>query len=257
MLTPLHIREYGNPDGEPLLAIHGVSAHAERWERLALEALPHRRTIAVDLRGHGFSSWSPPWSIEAQVRDVIGTLDVLGLTGPLDVVGHSYGGAIALRLLAAQPDRVRRLVLLDPALAANPTEMAALAEQALAFGGFTTIEDATVARNAGLGDTIHPSVTVDVEQHLVHGGDGRYRFRFLPLAVATSYGELCHPIPVVPARPTLVVQAAKAPWVTVDVLDRLRALLGDHLTVVPLDSGHMVYWERFAETADAVTDFLS
>lgn len=256
MNAPLHVREYGNPLGEPLLAIHGVSAHAQRWERLALEALPHRRTIAVDLRGHGFSPWTPPWSVEQHVRDLLATLDALEIHGPIDVLGHSYGGAIALRLLAEAPERVGRVAMLDPALAADPTEMAALAQAALDFTGWATVDEAMMARNAGLGEVINPHVPIDLEQHLVQGDDGRFRFRFLPLAVAASYGELCHPIPRIAPRPTLLVQATKAAWVSDEVIDALRSDLGDHLTVVRIDSGHMVYWERFDETARAVVEFL-
>lgn len=255
-MTALHVREYGNPLGRPVLAIHGVSAHAQRWERLALEAWPHLRTIAVDLRGHGHSPWTPPWSIEQHVRDIRDTLDAVGVTDPVDVVGHSYGGAIALRLLEHHPGRIGKVALLDPALDADPIEMAALADAALRFEGWATVADALVARNAGLGDDIHPAVPIDVEQHLMQDDDGRYRFRFLPLAVAASYGELCHPIPRFEPRPMVLVRATQAAWVTPSVVDALRARSGDHLRVVDVDSGHMVYWQRFAETAAAVLTLL-
>jgi lipase len=255
-MTVLHVREYGNPLGRPVLAIHGVSAHAQRWERLALEAWPHLRTIAVDLRGHGQSPWTPPWSIEQHMRDIVDTLDAVGVTDPVDVVGHSYGGAIALRLLEHHPGRIGKVALLDPALDADPIEMAALADAALRFEGWATVDEALVARNAGLGDELHPAVPIDVEQHLVQGDDGRYRFRFLPLAVAASYGELCHPIPRFEPRSMVLVRATQAAWVTPSVIEALRSRLGDHLRVVDVDSGHMVYWQRFAETAAAVLALL-
>src|SRR5262245_39716879 len=97
-MTLLNIHEFGDPSGEPVLAVHGITAHGRRFTRLATEAWPSRRTIAVDLRGHGRSTYDAPWSIQQHVTDLIDTLDSLGLES-LDVVGHSYGGAISLSLL--------------------------------------------------------------------------------------------------------------------------------------------------------------
>ncbi|MFM8267677.1 MAG: alpha/beta fold hydrolase [Ilumatobacteraceae bacterium] len=254
-MTVLHVQQYGDPVGPATLALHGVTAHGRRFERIATERWSHRRVVAPDLRGHGRSTWLPPWSIEQHVTDVIDTMDALEL-GTVDVVAHSYGGTIAMHLLAAVPARVRRLVLLDPALEADPEAMLPLARAAISFGGFGTVDDALRARNAGLGDDIHPDVRIDIEQHLVEV-DGRYRYRFEPAAVVTGYGELCRPLPPrVEQRPTLLVAAMKAAFVTPAVRARLRDLFGAALETADLDSGHMLYWERFDETAALVTDFL-
>ena len=57
-MAVLNLHHYGAPDGAPTLAIHGVTAHGERYRRLAQEAFPERRWLSVDLRGHGRSTWS-------------------------------------------------------------------------------------------------------------------------------------------------------------------------------------------------------
>ena len=62
-MAVLNVHHFGDPDGEPLLAVHGITAHGRRFRRLAEEALPQRRTVAVDLRGHGRSVYDGPWSI--------------------------------------------------------------------------------------------------------------------------------------------------------------------------------------------------
>src|SRR6188508_369352 len=100
-MAVLHVHEFGDPDGEVVLAVHGITAHGRRFRRLAEEAWPRRRTIAVDLRGHGRSPYDGPWSVPRHVADLGDTLDALGVVGPVDVVGHSYGGLIGLALLAA------------------------------------------------------------------------------------------------------------------------------------------------------------
>ncbi len=256
-MAVLHSHEFGDPSGDPLLAIHGVTGHGRRFRRLAEDALSHRRTLALDLRGHGRSTFDGPWSVAQHVADVIDTLDAHSLH-TIDVVGHSYGGAIGLALLVAAPERVRRLVLLDPALAQPGASASESAMSVIEHRGWASIDDATVARNAGLGDEISPGVVEDIAEHLVEGTDGRFRFRYHKPAVVTAWGEMCAPLPtIVRPVPTLLVVADRAELVAAATEQGLVALFGDALEVVHLDSGHMLYWERFDETAAAVTSFLA
>lgn len=255
-MAVLHIHEFGDPSGEPLLAVHGIGAHGRRFRRLGDEALADRRVIAVDLRGHGRSTYDGPWSVAQHVRDLLDTLGHLGLTGPIDVLSHSFGGVLALALLAGHPDRVRRIVLLDPALMFPGADASDIATGVIEANGWASIEDALVARNAGLGDEIHPSVVEEIEEHLVLGDDGRYRFRVHRPAVVTAWGELCHPIPEVRPVPMLLVPAERADFVTPTVEAELAARFGPNLTTIRIDAGHLLYWEQFELTAAAVRGFL-
>jgi lipase len=280
-VSVLHAVRYGERRGDeghdvPLLAVHGVTGHARRWERLATQAWPHRQVVAVDLRGHGFSTWEPPWSIGQAVEDLLDTLDHLGLH-VVDLVGHSYGGALGIHLLARAPDRLRRLVLLDPGFDRPRGLMAAEAAGLLATDGWATLDEAVAARSAswlrvnmgdgtaggGLADrggaagAQHPDVADEIDRHLVEGPDGRFRFRFARAAAVTIFGELCLPVPAVTtARPTLLVTATEAGVVTPAVVARLRAELGPALAEAALLCGHMVLWDRFDETAALVDRFL-
>ena len=56
----LHVHAWGPPDGEPLVCLHGVTGHGERFKRLAEERWTGRRVLAPDLRGHGRSGWEAP-----------------------------------------------------------------------------------------------------------------------------------------------------------------------------------------------------
>ena len=104
----LHVEEYG--DGPPLLLINGIGAHAGMWKPLR-EALPGPRLIAFDAPGTGRSATPPiPLSLEALARVAEGVLDELGVE-QADVLGYSFGGAVAQRLARRAPERVRRLVL--------------------------------------------------------------------------------------------------------------------------------------------------
>ncbi|HWL45308.1 MAG TPA: alpha/beta fold hydrolase [Ilumatobacter sp.] len=255
-MTVLHIHELGDPNGEPVLAVHGITAHGRRFRRLAEEAWPERRTVAVDLRGHGRSTYDGPWSVPQHVTDLLDTLDSLGLDS-VDLVTHSYGGAIGLTLLQRAPERVRRLVLLDPALALDPADASETAIDVIDDNGWASIDEAAVARRGGLGDEYAATIAEELTEHLVEGDDGRFRFRYHKPAVVTGWGEMSYPLPdSVPVVPALVVVCDRADIVTPDALAGLRRLFGEHLTVEHLDSGHMLYWERFDDTARLVTDFL-
>ena len=102
--------------GPPLLLLHGHEQSAASW-RWVIPALARtHRVLALSLPGHGDSA--PPAGDDAPGRDlapfVARFLDALDV-GPLDLVGHSVGGAIALRLALADPQRVRTLTLVDSA----------------------------------------------------------------------------------------------------------------------------------------------
>ncbi len=255
-MAVLNVHDLGDPHGAPVLAIHGITAHGLRFRRLATEAWPQLHTFAVDLRGHGRSLSDGPWSIPQHVRDLLDTLDAHGLDR-VDVVGHSYGGAIGLALLAAAPDRVRRFVMLDPALRIPGEQASENALRTISDPGWATIEEATIARNAGFGDEIHPAVVEDVAEHLVQGDDGRFRFRFHRPAVVTGWGEVCHPLPaMITPCPALLVVADRAGLVADDTIELLRAMFGDLLRVEHLDCGHMLYWDDFDGTVAAVAPFL-
>lgn len=102
--------------GEPVVLIHGsgpgVTAYAN-W-RLTLPALADRfHCYAPDMAGFGFTERPGGFSYTLQnwVDQLVGFLDGLGL-GAVSLVGNSFGGAVALRLAATHPQRIKRLVLM-------------------------------------------------------------------------------------------------------------------------------------------------
>jgi 4,5:9,10-diseco-3-hydroxy-5,9,17-trioxoandrosta-1(10),2-diene-4-oate hydrolase len=102
--------------GSPLLLLHGHEQSATSW-RWVIPALARtHRVLALSLPGHGDSA--PPAGGYALCRDlapfVANFLDALGV-GPLDLVGNSVGGAVALRVALANQRRVRTLTLVDSA----------------------------------------------------------------------------------------------------------------------------------------------
>ncbi len=250
----LHVRRYGDPSGRPVLAVHGVKGHGARW-RLLGEALSGHLLYAVDLRGHGRSTHEPPWSIEQHVADLVATLDALSLQ-VVDVIGHSYGGLIACHLAHHATGRVGRVVLLDPAIGIPGWAAAERAANELTPASFPDPATARADRAERWPPLADPTVVDDeVEQHLVRGDDGRWRWRYAPAAVVTAYSEMARPILLPPVGvPTLLVRAARA--IVVHPMLQAAARAAGNVTMVDLDCYHEIPLERPAETAELVTEFL-
>jgi pimeloyl-ACP methyl ester carboxylesterase len=95
----------------PVVLLPGTGLTARSWDVVAASLSATRSVLAVDLRGHGASGWPGEYSIELMAQDVGGLLERRG--GLVDLVGHSLGGLVGLRVAAAHPALVRRLVLED------------------------------------------------------------------------------------------------------------------------------------------------
>lgn len=98
----------------PVLLIHGLASAAAIWDLVApLVAEQGRQVYALDQRGHGESDKpATGYDFATIVADDHALLDALALPQAV-VVGHSWGGAVALNLAATYPDRVAALVLVD------------------------------------------------------------------------------------------------------------------------------------------------
>jgi lipase len=251
----LHLHEWGDPDAPPVLCLHGVTGHGRRFRRLAEERLALRhRVLAPDLRGHGRSSWEPPWTLAQHLEDVRETLEAAGVERAT-VIGHSFGGRLALELTAAGV--AERSVLLDPVVWVPPAIALERAEHQRADRSFADDEDARADR--ALLSPLAPRELIDEEfrEHLVRGDDGRLRFRYSQAAVVAAYGELAQRPPAweLLQVPTLLVVGADTDVVPPAIVDALRSELRD-LEVVTVPGRHVVLWDAYEETAGAIAAFL-
>ena len=256
MLLQLH--EWGDPGAPVVVCVHGVNAHGRRFRKLADERLAGRfHVLAPDLRGHGSSDWEPPWTIDTHVHDLLETLDDTGVRSA-HWIGHSFGGRLVLELAALDADRIDRAVLLDPAIQLLPHVGFDFAERERVDRAYDSPEEPIDERLATGVPTPRGYLEEENREHLVRHPDGKFRFRYCQAAVVSMYGELCTPAPAPETlrMPALLVHAGQFGLVREEQLQEYERALGDRIEIVEVPGGHIVYWDAFDETADAIETFL-
>ncbi|GAA1556015.1 lipase LipV [Actinomadura kijaniata] len=250
-MTGLHVNFHGA--GRPLVALHGIGGHGARWRRLAERHLDGFRVLAPDLRGHGRSPHDAPWDVDTHVADLLAALP----EERFDLVGHSYGGMIAVHLARAAPERVRRLVLLDPGIGLDPAHARRSAGRYLRDLSFADPAEARAERARGWAEAAPEAVDAEVADHLEQGADGRWRWRYERAAVVTAFSEMARPAATPPREvPTLLVVATRAGVVRPAYVTACRAAVAD-FAAAELDAGHMLYLDRPEETATLIRDWLT
>jgi pimeloyl-ACP methyl ester carboxylesterase len=249
--------------GRSLVALHGGGSSGAQWQRLAAALRHECRVIAPDLIGFGKTgAWPRPGGLTHDLQaDLVAMLVEDAGNGAVDIVGHSYGGATAVRLALRRPELVRSLVLVEPLLATLLRE----AGDPL-FGEYRDMAEGFVSHARDSRDEEAWALFLDYRNGsgTWAGLAGKARARFLGQTAQTVEGFLsnlsnpttlgdCRRIPV----PTTVVrgEATSAPDRRVAELLR-EAVPGCRHATIP-GAGHMSPLTHPEELARIVLDHLA
>jgi esterase len=110
----IHYLDWGSNGKPPFIMLHGIGRVAHQFDHLAPYFKNDYHVIAVDMRGHGDSAWSPEaaYLVEDYVKDIEAMAEQLNLRGMV-ILGNSTGGRVAQVYAALHPDRVARLISED------------------------------------------------------------------------------------------------------------------------------------------------
>jgi pimeloyl-ACP methyl ester carboxylesterase len=110
----LRYLEWGRADALPVVCVHGYTSSAEAFNAVARRLEDRAHLVAMDVRGHGESAWSPEGAHQYadQAGDLAALVDQLGLDRFV-LIGTSMGGIIAMAYAAQHADRLRGLVIND------------------------------------------------------------------------------------------------------------------------------------------------
>lgn len=255
----LNVHRFGPEQPAQILAIHGLTGHGLRWRTLATQHLPGFSVLAPDLLGHGRSSWEAPWTLDSNVT-ALADLLASETARPVVVVGHSFGGAVALQLAVARPDLVASLVLLDPAVGLDGAWMANIADDMMASPYYLDRDEARNEKATGSWADVDPiELDAELDEHMIERPDGRCGWRISIPAMMSYWSELARDF-VVPHKGirTTLVRAARTrpPYVTDALITALDEKLGPRFSLVDFDCDHMVAQAKPAETAAVIRDRL-
>jgi pimeloyl-ACP methyl ester carboxylesterase len=254
----LHYVEAG--EGPPLLLLHGLNGSTFSFRLLMPYLARHFRTIAVDLKGFGYSDRpsSGDYSLGAQARLVAGFLDALGIDRAF-VLGHSLGGAVAMRLALASPERVERLILVS---AADDSELrrglrsARLVRPLLPVVAAFTVQNQRFRRMSLRSACYDPAF---ITPEIMEGYMAPTRIRGHLHALGSLMVDRRRDAPLDAAsitQPTLIMWGSADRWIASSHGERLRALIPSSSFVLIEKAGHLVLEEQPQECSRVIIDFL-
>lgn len=112
--VPLYADDGGPAGPLPVVFLHSAAGDSSHHAAQLVHLRKARRALALDLRGHGRSPPGASFEVEDAAGDVLAALDARGVAR-FALVGHSWGGAVAVAVAGRAPQRVAGLLLLDPA----------------------------------------------------------------------------------------------------------------------------------------------
>jgi lipase len=256
-LDGIHTAKMGQ-GARPALLLHCALGHSGGWQGIMARLNDLLRATAFDQPGHGQSA---DWTGEGAYHNRCTQIGAALLTEPMDLIGHSFGATLALRLAVEFPHLVRRVVLFEPvffAVVDSGEFLAAYRVQMAAFRAAVDVDDLAGA----------------TQQFMEIWGDGtawadfpfwvREKFtRQIPI-VNLGADENTHDIANLtsPGRleacvaPILIVTGACSPPIIGVIQTALAARLPNATTAVVDGTSHMLPITHPAECADLVRLFL-
>lgn len=243
----LSVETFGR--GAAIVFLHGGLHHFDNsFEKQRSDFAGTRQVIGIDQRGHGHSpDDGRPFSYAAMAEDTAAVIRKLGL-GPVDVVGHSDGANVGLKLAGAHPELVRRLVISGANLRAG------LAPEELRRRAAWSPEEMAEFL-VKFEQKIPPGFRTDYEA-VAPGGPGRWN-----VFLAKSYRLWLTPVVIDAAglkairSPVLVIAGDKDFASLEETAEIYRGLGTAQLFIVP-GAGHATFSERPELVDLAIRQFL-
>ena len=253
------LRAWEWPGAAPTtLLLHGIGNYGRYWDFFANAVAGRLRLVAPDARGHGESGRADgDYAPEEFVADALAVLDGLAIERAM-VVGHSMGGTHAIRLAAAHPHRVARLVIVD----AGPDPMPEGAERARRLSLERPERFANAAEALAYLRHTSPGYAEEVYANrmrwLFREADGGLVWRSSRDALTSIMSgarrdDLWDALRAIRC-PTLLVRGIRSSVLSAETAQRMTKTIED-ARLLELDAGHNVALDRPNELADAVVAF--
>jgi pimeloyl-ACP methyl ester carboxylesterase len=247
--------------GLPLVLIHGLGGRIYNFRYNIPVLSEHVRVVALDLKGFGYSERpaAGDYSLTAQARLVGELMERLGISRAA-VLGHSMGGAIALRLATTCPDKVDKLILVG---SAPPNGMVPPLAASPALRPLLRLGTALVLHQPRLREEVLRQGFYDpafLSSEMLEEFRRSASIRGSTNAIASLLNDAALDEPIDLARvsqPVLLLWGEGDRWTNLRLARRLADELPDARLQVINRACHMVLEERADEANEAILSFLS
>jgi len=245
VIPHIHCRTFGS-GSRPVLAIHCSLAHAGAWRGVGAALADEVTLHAFDLPNHGKSG---DWDGQGIMHDTatamaLSVLDDIG-ADPIDVIGHSFGATVALRLAIEHPTRIRSLAMFEPvyfapAMADDPTFAQRYADATADFDRAIDANDTEAATRAFNRTWADGTPWADIPAQTRAYMTTRIHFvrHSAPFLVDDSAGLMAPGKFDRAGMPALLMAGALSPWAA-PVNDAIAARLPNVRAVTLQGVGHM------------------
>jgi pimeloyl-ACP methyl ester carboxylesterase len=253
---------WGDDHAEPeLVFLHGGAQNAHTWDTVALAL--DRPLVAIDLPGHGHSSWrdTKDYRPQAMADDIAAAIEALA-PAATTLVGMSLGGLTAVATLAHRPNLFERITVIDVTPGVNREKasvVTAFITGPETFASFDEILERTVQFNPTRSEQ---SLRRGVLHNAIEQPDGSWTWRYDRFTpehledLEPRFDELWDAIGALP-HPMLFVKGGASPVVDDDDLAELRRRKPNVEVVVVEGAGHSVQGDKPVELAALLERFHS
>ncbi len=258
-------RTFGTAGRTPVLIVHGLSYFSYDWIEAGTLMAHDREVAAIDMRGFGDSSWSATrdYKLETLSNDVVAVLDALGWDKAV-LMGHSFGGRVALATAGWRPERAAGVILVDfaPDIAAPGRKYTAQR-----IGGhpdvFASVDEAMAYDHDDPSDAKRrarwQAFLTKTDQGYALKRDLHYRDNFkraLESGQSTPVPAFLWPMLSEMTLPTMVIRGNESNMFEAATLDKVKEL-NPRATAIELKGGHDLAGDNPAGLAKAVSEFLA
>jgi pimeloyl-ACP methyl ester carboxylesterase len=258
----------GNPADQPVILLHGGGQTRQSWKRAAQEMIAAGYyCIALDLRGHGESEWSPEgkYAVDDYVGDLMAVIATL--QRPPVLVGASLGGVTSLIAVGEHESGLAAALVLVDVVPRMETEGVTEIRDFMTANpdGFASLEEAADAVALYLPGRPRPSSPEGLKKNLILRDNGRYYWHWDPKmhpvddrgmdkveVMSARMEAAAHKVDI----PTLVVRGAQSKVVSTQGVDHLCELIPHAEYADVANAGHMVAGDRNDQFNSVVEDFL-
>ena len=259
----VHVRDEGwHEDPEPVILIHGASSSLHTWEVWAKELKKQHRVITMDLPGFGLTGphQTNDYSMTSYIQFMIDLMDTLHITRAA-LGGNALGGEIAWETAIAAPNRVTRLILVNPTGYATPPHAVAFDSSLARVPGLSWLRTCCLPHSTveqgvkdlyGNPEKVTASLVERYEAMMLRTGNRKAFGMYLKQRDHDSDIELMKQIAV----PTLILWGSKDPFIPMENAERFHQDMAGSKLIMFDELGHVPQEENPIVTLAAVNIFL-